>query len=357
MNNIDIILNAHQESTAYSLNESLFETCYNISNVIIRTTNSTSYKALGFNSCYQINNINLSVGISKLLLNTKVTNNIQLSNWDGGSYTPYETYVPTFDSCETISNINSTFTTGRSIGAFNNCSYVVNCKINNITSDDIINITKDSNNSWNNVVLKIDDTLSHYDIETNMTTVEIKSSSFSNGKTAKLTYASGCIGKYYTIKDVDGNLSDNNFFLLQTFDNIDGMPFVKLKNPYASIILYSDGLAWKIIDDSNIKNSQIITTATYFLQFTDVISLIDTSTNTPTVILPNPTLKHVIGKSYMIKDKSGNAFTKNITISPYSSEKIDGLNSVIINVNYGSVVVVSDGTNWYRMINNTLFGY
>lgn len=53
------------------------------------------------------------------------------------------------------------------------------------------------------------------------------------------------------------------------------------------------------------------------------------------------------GKIYIIKDESGAAGTNNITIDGDGTETIDGTTTRVINTNYGSMNIISDGTNWY----------
>jgi hypothetical protein len=49
----------------------------------------------------------------------------------------------------------------------------------------------------------------------------------------------------------------------------------------------------------------------------------------------------------VIKDASGAAASNNITISRGGSALIDGQSSIVINSNYGSYTLFSDGTNWW----------
>jgi hypothetical protein len=53
----------------------------------------------------------------------------------------------------------------------------------------------------------------------------------------------------------------------------------------------------------------------------------------------------VIGKVFIIKDVSGNAFTNPITVTA-TSHTIDGQNSYVLNVNYGSITLVFTGLEW-----------
>ncbi len=59
--------------------------------------------------------------------------------------------------------------------------------------------------------------------------------------------------------------------------------------------------------------------------------------------LPTPTA----GRSLVIKDISGAAHINNITINPHVAETIDGSSSFVLNLDYGSIGIQSDGTNWW----------
>ena len=65
-----------------------------------------------------------------------------------------------------------------------------------------------------------------------------------------------------------------------------------------------------------------------------------------TVQLPKPSLAG-IGKLYVISDLSGSALTTTISITPYSTELINGDTGTAINTNYGTVRLTTDGTNWF----------
>jgi hypothetical protein len=62
------------------------------------------------------------------------------------------------------------------------------------------------------------------------------------------------------------------------------------------------------------------------------------------VTLPVPT---TAGRQLVIKDITGAASTRNITINPHSTEKIDGASSRVISTNFSSLSIMSDGQNWY----------
>ncbi len=52
------------------------------------------------------------------------------------------------------------------------------------------------------------------------------------------------------------------------------------------------------------------------------------------------------GRRYRIEDSSGNAGTNAITLNPLGSETISGATSASLSVNWGSITIRSDGTNW-----------
>jgi len=70
--------------------------------------------------------------------------------------------------------------------------------------------------------------------------------------------------------------------------------------------------------------------------------LVDTSGGVATITLPSPLTDAFI----RIKD-TGNANTNNITINTPAAETIDGAPNLVINSDFGSVVIVSNGTNFF----------
>lgn len=74
---------------------------------------------------------------------------------------------------------------------------------------------------------------------------------------------------------------------------------------------------------------------------TDYVILVDTS-SARTI---NPMGSPATGQMYVIKDSVGSAAANNITITP-TGKNIDGAASSTINLNYGSVTIVYNGTEW-----------
>jgi hypothetical protein len=68
----------------------------------------------------------------------------------------------------------------------------------------------------------------------------------------------------------------------------------------------------------------------------------NTTNGAVTIILPVPTA----GRMLRFKDWKGTAATHNIIIQQHASETIDGAIQYVIAVNYASVTLIADGTNW-----------
>ena len=87
--------------------------------------------------------------------------------------------------------------------------------------------------------------------------------------------------------------------------------------------------------------TDIITTTPFTILDGYYVSLVDTGT-TKTVNLPaNP----ILGDTYQVKDFTGQANSNNITVSG-NGRNIDGSANYTISANYGSVVVVFNGSTW-----------
>jgi hypothetical protein len=79
----------------------------------------------------------------------------------------------------------------------------------------------------------------------------------------------------------------------------------------------------------------------------DFVYLITTTTAEREITLPLAN-SVAAGRIYIIKDSSGLSNTNNITLSTQGSDTIDGETSQILNSNYGSWTVITDGIDsWY----------
>jgi hypothetical protein len=86
--------------------------------------------------------------------------------------------------------------------------------------------------------------------------------------------------------------------------------------------------------------------ATYQTDGTEfIIHCTYSTTGTQAITLDTDEL--VSGRMLVIKDTAGGAATFPITISTEGAEKIDGQDTYVINVNYGSVTLYSNGTHWF----------
>lgn len=65
----------------------------------------------------------------------------------------------------------------------------------------------------------------------------------------------------------------------------------------------------------------------------DTLLWVDTSAGPVTISLPTGASRN--GRQLQIKDISGDAFTNNITLDPAPTETIDGLDPMLIDINYG----------------------
>lgn len=72
-------------------------------------------------------------------------------------------------------------------------------------------------------------------------------------------------------------------------------------------------------------------------------TILVTGATTYTLTLPTD---HVANKRLVVK-ADGNAVTNNKTISGSGGDTIDGAASIVLDTNYASVTLVSDGTNWF----------
>lgn len=95
------------------------------------------------------------------------------------------------------------------------------------------------------------------------------------------------------------------------------------------------------------KNITIVDSATYdVLTGDDILHVTYTSTSAVTS-LTLPTAQCTKGRTLVIKDAGGLSGTNSITIDTEGAETIDGEATVVINSNYSSINLYSDGSNWF----------
>jgi len=100
---------------------------------------------------------------------------------------------------------------------------------------------------------------------------------------------------------------------------------------------------------ADIDQSTVVTVnaATYDLLTTDGILHVTYTTTGAVTSLTLPTAQAVADRQIVIKDAGGNSGTYSITVDTQGSETIDGDASLVINSDYASICLYSDGSNWF----------
>jgi len=110
----------------------------------------------------------------------------------------------------------------------------------------------------------------------------------------------------------------------------------------ANQILKTDGAGYSF-DDVNAP--QAVAAIASDVTLTNLtINLVDTSA-VRSLALPSANTNLYL----IIKDKTGSAGSNNITITTPGSETIDGVSTATISNAYGSLIIVSDGTNYFAI--------
>lgn len=101
----------------------------------------------------------------------------------------------------------------------------------------------------------------------------------------------------------------------------------------------------RLLTDFEVSRTTV-SSSTYDIVGSDNVVLVSyTDTGTATITIPTAQVHD--GRILNIKDSGGNATANNITIQTGGSETIDGSSTFVINVNYQSVTLVSDGNDWF----------
>lgn len=91
-------------------------------------------------------------------------------------------------------------------------------------------------------------------------------------------------------------------------------------------------------------NTRIVTTPTSLITNDDEV-IFSNVTSPSTLTLPSLSSGNK-GRTYIIKDYSGNSRTNPITILPPVSKLIDNESFAIVNTPFGRVWITFDGVNW-----------
>jgi len=99
----------------------------------------------------------------------------------------------------------------------------------------------------------------------------------------------------------------------------------------------------------NVSGAQVVNrtaaTTTYSVTATDYYIGCNTNGGAFTVTLP--ATSGLEGRILCIKDEQGEAGTNTLTLSCSNAETLDGQTTRVINTNYSSLTMVSDGSNWF----------
>ncbi len=135
-----------------------------------------------------------------------------------------------------------------------------------------------------------------------------------------------------------------------------GFPFNSSLSAFEGDLYYTNesGVAVRLTDGSEIITTDPILTRLETRQLSNSTDISDTdnnviflvNSNTSNITITLPLISDVeIGRIYTIKDATGNSNTNNISIVPVSGNTIDSLTSKVIDSNFQSINIVSDGSN------------
>jgi len=159
------------------------------------------------------------------------------------------------------------------------------------------------------------------------------------------TITGGEAGSYLALQFVDANITitDTDGHTTDTIDL--ARPF--LSSDDATLVLRHDGTSWYEVSRSQELEIATVAAATYTALASDsIIHVTYTPTGVVTITLPTA-LTNTTQPPILVKDAGGNAGTNNITIATQGAETIDGGATAVISVNYNSIWLYSDGTNWF----------
>ncbi len=159
--------------------------------------------------------------------------------------------------------------------------------------------------------------------------------------TLTLPPAANCAGKEYFIKKIANNLNtitiDPN-----ASETIDGFN-TAIIFPYLGYMrIISNGTGWLITDNGSFDNSIRTVTANTTLDADYSTTLVN---NSGSVTISLPAAASNTGRKYTIKKVS--AATNDVVIDPNASETIDGATTKTLTLQYSSITIESNGSNWH----------
>ncbi len=166
----------------------------------------------------------------------------------------------------------------------------------------------------------------------------------------KMTLATGPI----EFEEDSGAVTAMNMPVSSDSDDGDemSMSFSVDSNPVLKVKASADGTGGvdelqEVHYGGHIRNTTTVNAATYDLLAGDDILLVTYTTTGAVTSLTLPSAQVVAGRTIVIKDAGGNANTNNITIDTEGSETIDGSATLVINGDYESATLISDGSGWF----------
>lgn len=166
------------------------------------------------------------------------------------------------------------------------------------------------------------------------------------------TYSSGQICEFANIYDLGGGLGDE-FYVGPFGDDAGGTTGVKVNvrygrgNSVGSVILLDGDNQTVDATGVGFKLKRTATATNYTATSADYIIAVTSTASARTITLP--AVAGTTGRVYVIKDESGGAATNNITIDGNASETIDGATTKVINTNYGTSTIYSNGSAWFTI--------
>ncbi len=154
------------------------------------------------------------------------------------------------------------------------------------------------------------------------------------------------LSSFDTIDVASNNL--NFVFSTGSVTSINGEGLVYTSD-YSGTFVTNSLVTKKYVDDSTIYNLYEVNSMTYSATLSEVKKdYFGVGWTSSSVTFNLPPLSGVInGKVITIKDETGLASINPITINTNGSDKIDGLNQVIIQTNYASLSIIKKSNGWW----------
>jgi len=130
---------------------------------------------------------------------------------------------------------------------------------------------------------------------------------------------------------------------LTSSSGIDNLSDVAITSATSGQLLRYNGSNW--VNYENVPyRDKVNTVGSDFSITANNVYLFESSSGALTGTLPSSPLS---GDRVILKDKDGQAATNRLSIETPSAETIDGASSYQIGSNFGSLTLISDGTNWF----------